>query len=210
MGAAADRAWSRSAGRLAHPARGRHQHGAQGEGRIVARRRAPRGARQPARQPGSGGGARQFRRISRPRRRRSPTRADQAARAVAAAWRIAQRDGTAHGRCRRCRRRADPAHAHRAGADRTYSPVNRAINPDRRAPRQRTGHRGAVDPAAGRRPRAGPGAGPAGPVPPQRIARQDRQADLPHGRPIHAGRPGAARRQGAAGIGNPARHQIRG
>ena len=48
------------------------------------------------------------------------------------------------------------------------------------------------------------------PVPPQRIARQDRQADVPHGRPIHAGRPGAARRQGAAGIGNPARHQIRG
>ena len=204
VGAAPDRARPRSAGRLAHPARGRHQCGAQGEGRVAARRRPPRGARQPARQPGRGDGARQYRRVPRPRRRRPPARAEQAARTVAAARRAAQRHRTAHRRRRRCRRRPDPAYAHRAGDRRAHPPVGRAVDPDRRAARQRAWHRRAVDPAPGRRPHAGAGAGPAGSVAAEGIARQDRQADVPHGRPVDAGRPGAARRQGAAGIRNPA------
>ena len=53
MGAAPCRARARPAGRLAHPARGRLQRGPQGKGRGAARRRAPRGAREQARQPGT-------------------------------------------------------------------------------------------------------------------------------------------------------------
>ena len=40
--------------------------------------------------------------------------------------------------------------------------TDRAIDPDRRAPRQRTRHRRAADPAPGHRPHSGAGAGPAG------------------------------------------------
>ena len=46
LGAAARRARARPAGRLAHPARGRRQLRAQGEGRTTARRCAPRAARE--------------------------------------------------------------------------------------------------------------------------------------------------------------------
>ena len=46
---------------------------------------------------------------------------------------------------------------------RAHPPVGRAVDPDHRAPRQRTRHGRAVDPAPGHRPHPGAGAGPAGP-----------------------------------------------
>ena len=106
----------------------------------------------------------------------------QAARAVAAARRHPERHRPALGRRGRCRRRPGPADADRAGDRRAHPPVGRAVDPDRRAARQRARHRRAVDPAPGRRPHPGAGAGPAGPVALEGAARQDRQADLPHGR----------------------------
>ena len=76
----------------------------------------------------------------------------------------------------------DPAHLYRAGDCRARAPVGRPVDPDHRAPRQRTRHRRAADPARGHRPHSGAGARPAGPDPAQAIARQDRQARFPHGR----------------------------
>ena len=115
-------------------------------------------------------------RIPGPRGRRSAARAHQAARTVAAARRHPERDRPALGRRRRCRQRPDPAHSDRAGDRRAHPPVGRAVDPDRRAPRQRARHRRAVDPAPGRRPHPGAGAGPAGSVAAEGTARQDRQA----------------------------------
>ena len=208
MGAAPSGAGPRPAGRLAHPARGRHQCGAQGEGRDAARRRPARGAREPARQPGRGDDPRQHGGIPGARGRRPAARAHQAARAVDAARRHLERDRPAFGRRRRRRQRPDPAHSDRARHRRAHPPVGGAVDPDRRAPRQRTRHRRAVDSAPGRRPHPGAGAGPAGSVAAEGTARQDRQAHLPSGRPDHADRSGAAG-QRAAGFRAAEKHQGR-
>ena len=113
---------------------------------------------------------------------RSAGRADQAARTVAAARRHPRRQRPAQPRRHRCRQRADPAHGAASRHHRPHPPVGRAVDPDHRTPRQRTRHRRAADPAPGHRPHSGAGAGPAGSDAPEGIARQDRQARLPHGR----------------------------
>src|ERR1700716_3630472 len=79
-----------------------------------------------------------------------------------------------------------------SGQRRARAPVGRAVDPDRRAPRQRTRHRGAADSAPGRRPYSGAGAGLAGSDPLEGIARQNRKARFPHGRSHGPGGPGAA------------------
>ena len=87
----------------------------------------------------------------------------QTARAVAAARRPARLQRPAQPRGQRCRRRADPADGAAGGHHRAHPPDHRAIDPDRRAPRQPARHRRAADPAPGHRPHPGAGAGPAGP-----------------------------------------------
>ena len=111
-----------------------------------------------------------------------PDRADQTARAVAAARRLARLQRPAQPRSHRCRRRVDPADR-AAGRDHRPHPADhRAVDPDRRAPRQRTRHRRAADPASGHRSHPGAGAGPAGSDPLEGAARQDRQDGIPDGR----------------------------
>ena len=55
--------------------------------------------------------------------------------------------------------RRDPAHHHAARHHRARAPGGRAGDPDRRAPHQRDRHGRAADPAPGRRPHSGAGAG---------------------------------------------------
>ena len=96
--------------------------------------------------------------------------------------------------------------ADRSGHPRAHPPGCGAIDPDHRAPRQRARHRGAADPAAGRRPRSGAGAGLAGPDPAEGIARQDRQARFPAGGSFDSCRSGAAGRR-ASGFRTSLRRQ---
>ena len=166
MGAAPRRARPRSAGRLAPPARGRHQGGAEGNAGDAARRRAPRAARG-ARRLYRARGARQQRRGAHPRGLRFRCRADQAARIVGAARRHSRRHRAAQPRRRHRRRQSGAADADRAGDRRARASVGRAVDPDHRAARQRARHRGAADPARGHRPHSRAGAGSAGPDPPQ-------------------------------------------
>ena len=72
-------------------------------------------------------------------------RADQAARAVAAARRTAQRDRPAHGRCRRCRRRPDPADAHRAGA--SIERIRQSVEQSIQIVERRVNELGTVEPS---------------------------------------------------------------
>ena len=83
--------------------------------------------------------------------------------------------------------------------------VDRAIDPDRRAPRQRTWHRRAADPAPGHRPHSGAGAGPAGSERLIDILGQDRQMDF---RMVDSTVPPdqAVAGQGAAGFGSFAQY----
>ena len=150
VGAAPCRARARPAGRLAHPARGRHQRRAQAEGRVAARRRAQLAA-QRARRLHRAGDPRSDGRGAHPRGERFPGGADQAARTVAAARRPPERDRAALGRRGRRRQPRDPAHHHAAGDHRAGAPGGRAGDPDRRAPHQRDRHGRAADPAPGRR-----------------------------------------------------------
>ena len=191
----------RPAGRLAHPAGSRCRRGPQGKGRGVARRRAPRRAREQARQ-------------CRPPSRCAATRSNSAS-AKAAIRKLAlteipelsqplggsvARPGSARSTSSMPARPV-PADRHRAGSGRAHPPIGRAVDPDHRAARQRARHRRAVD-RSGRastacwcrcrvcRIRA-----------PEGIARQDRQAHLPDGRSVDDAGAGAAG-QGAAGIRN--------
>src|ERR1700726_576858 len=86
------------------------------------------------------------------------------------------------------------------GHHRADTPDHRAVDPDRRAPRQRTWNRGALDPASGYRPHPGAGAGPARPNPIEGITWQNRQDGIPDGRSHRAAGSGAAR-EPAAGFG---------
>ena len=113
--------------------------------------------------------ARRQRRGPRHQGYRSADRADQAARAVAAARRPARLQRPAQPRGQRRRRRADPPDRAAGRDHRAHPPDHRAIDPDRRAPRQRTRHRRAADPAPGHRPHPGAGAGPAGSDPAEEI-----------------------------------------
>ena len=122
--------------------------GQEGQARPGARRRAPRAARGQDR-------------LYRPRRPSDSvevritkdtelqTALDKTARAVAAAGRLARLQRPAHPRGRRCRRRADPADGSAGRDHRPHPAIGRAVDPDRRAPRQRARHRRALDPASG-------------------------------------------------------------
>ena len=190
MGPAASCARSRPAGRLLPPARGRFQLRQEREARPGPRRRATDAARSqdrlyrtchPSRQRGS------------PRQgKRSAERAGQIARAVAAVGRLARIERTTQPRGDGCRRRADTAGGDADGDHRAHSPDHRAIDSDRRAPRQPARHRRAADPAAGRRPHFGAGPRSAGPEPFEGTAGQDRKNGIPDGRFDRAAGPGAA------------------
>ena len=130
---------------------------------------------------------------------RSGERAFQIARAVAAARRPARLQRPARPRRDRCRRRPDPAGDTAGGDDRSHAQDHRAVDPDRRAPRQRARYRRAADPAPGQRPHPGAGAGPAGPDPSEGNPGQDRQDGIPHGRHDRVAGSGAGG-QGAAGL----------
>ena len=68
-----------------------------------------------------------------------------------------------------------------------------AVDRGRRPPRQRARHDRADHPAPGRRPHPRAGAGPSGPAAAEGHSRPDRQADLPDGRSVDAGRGGHQR-----------------
>ena len=183
MGAAPHRARPRPAGRLAHPARGRHQRGAQGKARdscatTCAACCASRASATPAARRSAA--ARVEVRIREDGDLEHG--ADQAARTVAAARRPLERDRPAHARCRRCRQRlirltlTEPAIVERIrqAVDQSIQIIERRVN--------ELGTVEPLDPAPGRRPHPGAGAGPAGPAAAEGAARQDREARLPHGR----------------------------
>ena len=148
--------------------------------------------------------------VPHPRRRRPAARADEAPRIVAAARRPAERHRPAHGRRRRCRRR--PVPADRRPSRRSSSASARSVEQSIQIIERRVNELGTVeplDPAAGRRPHPGAGAGRL--QDPQRLKEllgktaklTFRMVDQ-----IDAAGAGAAGRA-AAEIRNPARHQGR-
>ena len=113
-------------------------------------------------------------------------------------------------------------HAHRRRHRLPHRRRADAVDRGRRPARQRTRHDRADHPAPRRRPHPRPGAGPAGSAAAEGYSRPDRQADLPDGRPVHAGaggaqRPSAGRLVGAVFAGRSAgplsdrepRHRLR-
>ena len=163
MGAAPHRARPRPAGRLAHPARGRCQRRAQGRSSMALRddvRRVLREAR-----IGSPGAP-----VVRGNTVEVRIRESDLQQALAKLRELSQplggflgSDRPALARCRECRRRADPAHrrpsrrcssASGKSVEQSIQIIERRVNAAR--------HGRAVDPAPGRRPHPGAGAGPAG------------------------------------------------
>ena len=201
VGAAPHRARPRFAGRLVPAARSRFQLREEGKARSGARRRPPRAARRQDRL------YRPCRRAPTPSKSasqgdRSAGGAHQAARAVAAARRPARLQRAAQPRSLGCRRRADPSHGAAGRHHRPHPANDRTVDPDRRAPHQRTRHGRAADPAAGHRPHPGPGAGLAGSDRAEAHPRQDRQDGIPHGRSVGVAGSGAAG-AGAGRFGSP-------
>ena len=182
MGAAPSRARPRSAGRLAISARGRCQLGQEGQARSGSRRRAPRRCAMP-RSAIPGLTVRNDTvevRISKDTD--LPT-------ALAKLRELSQPLGGLLGSSGQRSLEVSDAGGglirltvpQAAITDRIRQD-DRAIDPDRRAARQRTRHRRAADPAPGRRPHSGAGAGPAGSDAAEGHPRQDRQDGIPHGR----------------------------
>ncbi len=114
----------------------------------------------------------------------------------------------AHARRGRCRRRSDPADADRAG-DRRARPRRWSSSRSRssRSVSMISGTRRAVDPAAGRRPHPGAGAGPERSAADPRHPRQDRQAGIPHGRSRRCRPSRSTPEQRPAGLRNCYRHR---
>ena len=200
MGATPHRAWPRPAGRLAHPARGRRQRRAPAKTAGAARRRAQGPARGACRPHPRSGGPRQFGR-GHHSRQRSAARSGQAQGIVAAARRLFGQHRPALARCGECRRRGGSAHRYGARAPRTHPSSRGAIGRDYRQARQPARPGRTLHPAPGQRPHPGAGAGPRRSATAARHSRQDRQADVPPGRHLDAGRAGGAG-PSAAGIGD--------
>ncbi len=163
LAAAPARARPRSAGRLAHSAGGRLQGRAEGTRRDAARRRAPHPARRPGigydgpRHPGAhrpgphsrcrttcARRMRRLRELSQPLER--PALGQRRSRTSSSSMPAAARSGSPSRR---------PGYR--------SASARRSISRSRSSPpRRRARHRRAVDPAPGRRPHPGAGAGPAG------------------------------------------------
>lgn len=122
-----------------------------------------------------------------------PERPDQAARAFAAARQLLGSSGQRSvGEVADAGQQPHPADRAARRHHRTCPAVGRTIDPDRRAPHQRTRHRRTADPASGHRSYSGAGARIARSDAPEGVAGQDGQARLPHGGFNRSGRSGAA------------------
>ena len=192
MGAAPRRARPRPAGRLAHPARGRHQGGAQGDaGERCATTCAACCAKRASAIPGSWCAATASRCAS-AKGQNSSQAQDKLQTLSQPLGGILERHRPPQHRHHQRAGRPVPADADRSGDCRARAPGGRPVDRDHRTARQRARHRRAAHPARRHRPHSGAGARPAGSDPAEGTARQDRQARLPHGRRHGVARAGAA------------------